>query len=102
MNEELRVGGTVDCIGKIDGDLVVVDWKSSKGGPYPEMMIQLGAYTMMYEAAQPKADVKYGIIMRFGKEDGKFHKHVIDRDKLDAGAQAFRHCCALYNLRRKF
>jgi hypothetical protein len=102
VNEELRVGGTVDCIGKIDDELVVVDWKTSKGGPYPEMMIQLGAYTMMYEAAQPKADVKYGIIMRFGKEDGKFHKHVIDRDKLDAGAQAFRHCCALYNLRRKF
>ena len=81
---------------------MVVDWKTSKGGPYPEMMIQLGAYTMMYEAAQPKADVKYGIIMRFGKEDGKFHKHVIARDKLDAGAQAFRNLCALYNLRRKF
>ena len=102
VNEELRVGGTVDCIGKIDGDLVLVDWKTSKGGPYPEMMVQLGAYTMMYEAAQPRADVKYGIIMRFGKEDGKFHKHVIDREKLDAGAQVFRHCCALYDLRRKF
>ena len=102
VNEELRVGGTVDCIGKIDGDLVLVDWKTSKGGPYPEMMVQLGAYTMMYEAAQPRADVKYGIIMRFGKEDSKFHKHVIDREKLDAGAQVFRHCCALYDLRRKF
>jgi len=102
VNEELRVGGTVDCLGKIDDELVIVDWKTSKGGPYPEMMIQLGAYTLMYEAAQPKADVKYGVIMRFGKEDGKFHKHVISRDKLDAGAQAFRHLCALYNLRRKF
>ncbi|MDB2505754.1 PD-(D/E)XK nuclease family protein [bacterium] len=101
VNEELRAGGTVDCIGKIDDDLVLVDWKTSKGGPYPEMMVQLGAYTMMFEAAQPKAKIAYGVIMRFGKEDGKFHKHVISREKLDVGAQVFRHCCALYSLRRQ-
>lgn len=99
VNEELRVGGTVDCIGKIDDELVVIDWKTSKGGPYPEMIVQLGAYTLMYEAKQPKAKVAYGVIMRFGKEDGKFHKHVIDRNKLDAGAQVFTHLCALNKLK---
>ena len=99
VNEELKAGGTVDAIGKIGDDLVIVDWKTSKGGPYPEMIVQLGAYTMMYEAIQPKAEIKYGIIMRFGKEDGKFHQHTIDRERLDAGAQVFKHCCALYILR---
>tara|TARA_Y100001951_G_C11265509_1_gene255243 strand:- start:78 stop:734 length:657 start_codon:yes stop_codon:yes gene_type:complete len=99
VNEELRVGGTIDCIGRIGDDLVLIDWKTSKGGPYPEMLVQLGAYTLMYEAAQPKAKVAYGMIMRFGKEDGKFHKHVISREKLDAGAQVFRHCCALNTLK---
>lgn len=101
VNEELQVGGTVDCVGKIDDELVVVDWKTSKGGPYPEMIIQLGAYTYMYEAAQPKANVAYGIIMRFGKEDGKFHKHIISRDKLEVGIELFRHCCAIHALRNK-
>jgi|TARA_R100000234_G_scaffold119704_1_gene103399 hypothetical protein len=99
VNEELQVGGTVDAIAKKDNELIVVDWKTSKGGPYPEMICQLGAYTFMYEAAQPKAKVSHGIIMRFGKEDGKFHQHVIDRKKLDAGAQVFKHCCALNKLR---
>jgi|TARA_A100001515_G_scaffold14568_1_gene10864 hypothetical protein len=99
VNEELQVGGTVDAIAKKDNELIVVDWKTSKGGPYPEMIVQLGAYTFMYEAAQPKAKVSHGIIMRFGKEDGKFHQHVIDRKKLDAGAQVFKHCCALNKLR---
>tara|TARA_R100001594_G_scaffold134249_1_gene175300 strand:- start:435 stop:1091 length:657 start_codon:yes stop_codon:yes gene_type:complete len=99
VNEELQVGGTVDAIAKKDNELIVVDWKTSKGGPYPEMICQLGAYTFMYEAAQPKAKVAYGIIMRFGKEDGKFHQHTIDRKKLDAGAQVFKHCCALKTLR---
>jgi hypothetical protein len=98
VNEELRVGGTIDAIGKMGDDLVVVDWKTSKGGPYPEMIIQLGAYTYMYESAQPKAKVSYGMIMRFGKEDGKFHKHVISREKLDAGAQIFKLCCAINTL----
>ena len=101
VNEEFKVGGTIDCVGKHKDNLVLVDWKTSKGGPYPEMITQLSAYTMMYEAAQPKANVKYGIIMRFGKEDGKFHRHIIDRDKLDAGAQVFKHLCALYRLRTK-
>ena len=50
---------------------------------------------------KPKAKIAYGVIMRFGKEDGKFHKHVISREKLDVGAQVFRHCCALYSLRRQ-
>jgi len=99
VNEELRVGGTIDAIGKMGDDLVLVDWKTSKGGPYPEMMVQLGAYTLMYEAAQPKAKVSYGMIMRFGKEDGKFHKHIISREKLDAGAQVFTHLCALNKLK---
>jgi hypothetical protein len=99
VNEEMRVGGTIDAIGKMGDDLVVVDWKTSKYGPYPEMIVQLGAYTAMYEAAQPKAQVAYGVIMRFGKEDGKFHRHEISREKLDAGAQVFRHCVALHKLK---
>jgi len=39
------------------------------------------------------------MIMRFGKEDGKFHRHEISREKLDAGAQVFRHCVALHKLK---
>jgi len=99
VNEELRVGGTIDCIARIDDKLVVVDWKSSKYGPYPEMIVQLGAYVYMYESAQPKAKVDHGLIMRFGKEDGKFHQHHIDRAKIDAGAQVFKHCVALNQLK---
>tara|TARA_R110000824_G_scaffold108603_6_gene255780 strand:- start:1439 stop:2095 length:657 start_codon:yes stop_codon:yes gene_type:complete len=99
VNEDLRVGGTIDCIARINEKLVVVDWKSSKYGPYPEMIVQLGAYVFMYEAAQPKAKVDHGLIMRFGKEDGKFHQHHIGREKIDAGAQIFKHCVALNKLK---
>lgn len=100
VNEELRTGGTIDCIGKMDGKTMVVDWKTTKGTVvYPEMIIQLGAYTYLLETAKPKAKIDCGMIMRFDKESGKFHKHIISREKLDIGAQAFKHCCNLAQLK---
>lgn len=93
VNEELRVGGTIDCIGTMDDKMLVVDWKTSSGGPYPEMIIQLGAYTYMLEAAKPNAKIDGGLIMRFDKVDGKFHRHLISRRKLDAGAHVFKNLC---------
>ena len=101
VNEDLRVGGTIDSIGKMGDDLVVTDYKTSKYGPYKEHIIQLGAYTFMYEAAQPNAKIAYGMILRFGKEDGKFHQHKIKREKLDVGVNVFKHCVALYNLKKQ-
>jgi len=70
-------------------DLVVVDWKTSKY-LYAENKLQLAAYTYMFEQAQPKANVAYGLIMRFGKDDGKFHQHIIKREKLETGIEIFK------------
>jgi len=89
VNEEMQVGGTIDCIGRMGEDLVVVDWKSSKY-LYAENKLQLAAYTYMFEQAQPKANVAYGLVMRFGKDDGKFHQHVIKREKLETGIEIFK------------
>tara|TARA_R100000808_G_scaffold6488_1_gene19245 strand:- start:2607 stop:3260 length:654 start_codon:yes stop_codon:yes gene_type:complete len=89
VNEELQVGGTIDSIGKMGDDLVVVDWKTSKY-LYAENKLQLAAYTYMFEQAQPKANVAYGLVMRFGKDDGKFHQHVVKREKLETGIEIFK------------
>jgi len=89
VNEEMQVGGTIDSIGKMGDDLVVVDWKTSKY-LYAENKLQLAAYTYMFEKAQPKANVAYGLVMRFGKDDGKFHQHVIKREKLETGIEIFK------------
>ena len=89
VNEEMQVGGTIDCIGRMGKDLVVVDWKTSKY-LYAENKLQISAYTYMFEQAQPKANVAYGLVMRFGKDDGKFHQHVIKREKLETGIEIFK------------
>lgn len=100
VNEQWRVGGTVDCIGRMGDDLVVIDWKSSKY-LYPEHKIQIAAYVHMYETAQPKANVAHGMILRFSKDDGKFHQHIIKRERIDAGIKAFDHLVQLNNLKTK-
>tara|TARA_R100000234_G_scaffold109224_1_gene81022 strand:+ start:1555 stop:2229 length:675 start_codon:yes stop_codon:yes gene_type:complete len=100
VNEELRVGGTIDSIGMMGDALVITDYKSSKN-MYPEHIVQLGAYMMLYEMAQPKAKFSHGMVLRFGKDDGKFHQHKIPRKKLEAGASAFRHWVQTYNLKKQ-
>lgn len=99
VNEELQIGGTIDCIAKVDDELVIVDWKSSKY-LYPENKLQLSGYTYMYEQAQPKAKIAYGLVMRFSKEDGKYHRHVIKREKLDTGIEVFKALVKISQLKK--
>ena len=99
VNEELQIGGTIDCIAKVDDDLVIVDWKSSKY-LYAENKLQLAAYTYMYEQAQPKAKISHGLVMRFSKEDGKHHQHVIKREKLETGIEVFKALVKISQLKK--
>lgn len=89
VNEEMQVGGTIDCVARMGDNLVIVDWKTSRY-LYAENKLQLAAYVYMFEQAQPKANVAYGLVMRFGKDDGKFHQHVIKREKLETGIEIFK------------
>ena len=99
VNEELKIGGTMDGIGKVGDDLVLLENKTTKYGPYREHKLQVGAYTYMYEAAQPKAKIAYALILRFGKEDSKFHVHTIKREKLDVCIEAFKKIVELYYMK---
>ena len=96
VNEEQRIAGTIDCIGRMGDDLVVVDWKSSKY-LYKEHKIQIAKYIDLYEKKQPKAKVKYGMVLRFDKEEVKFHQHKIQRDKIEAGIKIFDTLLELHN-----
>ena len=98
VDEEQRIAGTIDCIGKMGDDLVVVDWKSSRY-LYKEHKIQIAKYIDLYERKQPKAQVKYGMVLRFDKEEVKFHQHKIQRDKVESGIKIFDTLLALHNLK---
>ena len=107
VDESWRVGGTADCIGSIGDDLIMLDWKTSKY-LYKEHKIQLGAYIKIFEKQYPKASKEarekkglkpmYGMVLRFEKEELKFHQHIIKREKIEAGIKAFDNIVNLSHL----
>lgn len=70
VDEDLRVGGTGDAFGTMDGFWVYRDLKTSKpwfkGKPYAENIAQAAGYAMMFEKQQG-VEVKKVCIDRIGK-----------------------------------
>ena len=100
VDEEQRVAGTIDCVGKVGDDLVVIDWKTSKY-LYKEHKIQVAKYINLLERAKKGRHFAYGMVLRFDKEEVKFHQHKVDRDKIEAGVKIFDALLALQNLKNK-
>ena len=100
VDEEQRVAGTIDCVGKVGDDLVVIDWKTSKY-LYKEHKIQVAKYINLLERAKEGRHFAYGMVLRFDKEEVKFHQHKVDRDKIEAGVKIFDALLALQNLKNK-
>jgi hypothetical protein len=96
LSETHRYGGTLDFIGRLNGRLVLGDFKTS-GGVYPEYLIQLVAYAKAYEECKGlKIDGGYHLL-RFSKENGDFGHHFYPSLDDDAWP-AFLHLRALHDL----
>ena len=110
VNEDWRVGGTIDCVGSIGDDLVLIDWKTAKY-LYAEHKIQISAYIKMFEDSHVKARAEtrikkglnpiYGMILRFEKQELKFHQHIVKRERVEAGIEAFDAIVKLSRLHKK-
>ena len=75
-SKEHGFAGTLDCLGLVYGQPVLVDWKTSSG-VYPEMTLQVAAYD--------KALIEMGLtvpsmhlIVRFDKKTKRCHPTAID------------------------
>lgn len=74
VSEKYQFGGTPDAIGRLGGELVLLDWKTSNG-VYQDYLIQLAAYKVLIEEC-----TKYRItggfhLLRFAKESADFAHH---------------------------
>ena len=75
ISEEHRFGGTPDAIGKINGELCLVDWKTSNG-VYSDYLLQLAAYRLLWEEMNPDRPLTGGYhLCRFAKDHGDFAHH---------------------------
>ena len=75
VSEIYQFGGCPDAIGEIDGELCLVDWKTSNG-VYPDYLIQLAAYKQLWEENNPDRPLTGGFhLCRFAKSHGDFAHH---------------------------
>ena len=96
VSEEHRFGGTPDAIGEFDGELCLLDWKSSNR-IYQDYLIQLAAYKALWEENNPDKPLTGGFhLCRFAKEHGDFSHHYFPN--LDEAWEAFLLMRRLYDL----
>ncbi|HUV46308.1 MAG TPA: PD-(D/E)XK nuclease family protein [Dehalococcoidia bacterium] len=97
VSEHFRFGGTIDCLAKLDGKLVLIDLKTSKG-IYPEMLLQLAAYNQLLSEHGHVID--NARILRIGRdEDEGFEERQVNN--MAKRWEVFSHCLAIYNLNRE-
>lgn len=95
VSEKHRFAGTPDAIGRIDGQLCLVDWKTSNG-VYSDYLLQLAAYRLLWEENHPDQPLTGGFhLCRFAKDFGDFAHHYY-RD-LDDALTMFLHLRSAYD-----
>lgn len=99
ISETHRYGGTLDFIGRLNGKLVLGDFKASNG-VWPEYLCQLAAYAKAYEECTGNVIDGGYHLLRFSKENGDFGHHFYPSLDDDAWP-AFLHLRALYDLNEK-
>lgn len=96
ISEAHQFGGTPDAIGLINGELCLLDWKTSNS-VYSDYLLQLAAYRVLWEENYPDRPLVGGShLLRFSKEHGDFAHHFY-RDLSEAW-EMFKHLRGAYSL----
>jgi len=98
-----KICGRPDLIALVDGELAVVDYKSTKF-LYPEVALQMCLYAKMHEEMHGQFPaVRWGL--RLDKETGEFEDKRYKPETFDLDWDSFKCCLTLYerfkHLRRK-
>ena len=97
VSEIFCFGGTIDCLGRVNDKLYLIDLKTS-GGIYPEMLIQLAAYKQLL--TEHGHNVDQTIILRVGRtEDEGFEER--QANNLAKRWEIFQHALSIYQLQKE-
>jgi len=93
-----RYGGTPDAIAEDSkGRLVLLDWKTSSSGVFVDYLLQLGAYRILWNEANPNNQLSGGShLCVFSKAHGDFSHH--HYPNLDEAEEYFLHLRMAYEL----
>ena len=99
VSAQHRFGGTPDAVGRLKGQLSLLDWKTSKG-IYAEYLVQLAAYEHLWNENRDEP-ITGGIhCARFDKTTGGFSHHWWPSEALAPAWEAFLRLRDLYDLEK--
>ena len=87
VSDTYKINGTLDVLGKVGDEMVIVDWKNSKCGKksapvvYPEYLYQIAGYSMMYEDLF-KEQINHAYAVVFAKDAVAYSIQKIGRDEI--------------------
>ena len=81
MSEQYAFGGTLDAVGMIGNELILLDWKCANA-VYADYLYQLAAYGLLWNENYPDHLPVGGFhLCRFAKEQGDFaHRYFASLD----------------------
>lgn len=88
-------GGTLDAVGQIDGELCLLDWKTSNG-LYTNFIYQISAYVNLYNENNFLPITGGAHLLKFSKDSGDFHHHYYQN--LDEAWEGFLLMRRLYDI----
>lgn len=98
VSEKYKFGGTLDAI-MVDDELSMGDWKTSDS-VYPDYLIQLAAYKVLWEENFPDRPITGGFhLCRFSKKHGDFSHHYWS--ELDDAWEQFKLFLRAYEIDKK-
>jgi len=99
ISEKYQYGGTPDLYAVCNKELMLVDFKTSASGIFPEMVYQVAAYRQLLADAGYRTSK--AIILRLGRgsNEGADEK-IISTQELDNGFEIFTRCLDIYKLKR--
>lgn len=97
VSEELKFGGTVDCVALLDDMLTIIDFKTSKNFNIKHFL-QLSGYVQLLK--EKGIEIEQVMILRLGRDDSSFETKVMKTSELEPYFNLFKLCIQVYNARK--
>jgi hypothetical protein len=97
VSEKYQFGGTPDCIGKVNNELAMIDWKTGNG-VYEDHLLQLSAYGQLWNEYSDQPFKGGYHLLRITKDTASFHHHWWQ--DLSVAWKAFKLARKLYDMQK--
>jgi hypothetical protein len=96
VSDIYNYGGTADFIGKVDGVIEIMDFKTGKA-IYDDYLTQVAAYRQL--AKEHGYEINRARILRIGRDNSEGFEERLTT-KFDLEFDLFKHCLEIYNIKK--